>query len=213
MENICTRIIEHNVNNVDPLTKLIPSDLCVSMEGVFCLATCQDFCRGGPHIIERLCGRSYNLASAGITLTSIGYYDEARILARSLGEVANLVTLFVFSKQELVEWFKSSEQDRRRNFSPFKVRKKLENTGCNVVPVTNEEYSALCGDVVHPTPRTIPNAYNKLGQANVGSFHQVSGAETSIGDIRFPLMVICLGAAKMLGHNKIFKDISSEIGD
>lgn len=50
--------------------------LGTSLSALYQAATCHGKCYGGPHILEALAGRSYNLGAAAYTLLIRGYYDE-----------------------------------------------------------------------------------------------------------------------------------------
>src|SRR6266705_572283 len=70
-------------------------------------ATCHRKCHGGPHILEALCARMYNLAVGAYLLAERGLYDEALNLTRSIGEASNLIALSVIDKEALKEWLSS----------------------------------------------------------------------------------------------------------
>jgi hypothetical protein len=50
------------------------------LNALYQAATCHRKCRGGSHLLERLCGRAYNMTCAAYQLTSFGLYDEALTL-------------------------------------------------------------------------------------------------------------------------------------
>src|SRR5258708_29825596 len=80
-------------------------------------ATCHRKCHGGPHILESLCGRMYNLAVGAYLLAQRGLYDEALNLTRSIGEASNLIALSVIDKAALKEWLSSDKKTRLSKFS------------------------------------------------------------------------------------------------
>jgi hypothetical protein len=49
----------------------------ISLNILYQAATCHRRCNGGVHMLERLCGRAYNLGSAAFHLLTLGFYDEA----------------------------------------------------------------------------------------------------------------------------------------
>jgi len=61
----------------------------VALSALFQAATCYRSCSGGPHILEALAGRSYNLAAAAYTVITRGFYDEGYF---SFGASAKLPT-------------------------------------------------------------------------------------------------------------------------
>jgi len=68
--------------------------LARSLEALYLISTCSSGCRGGDHLYEYLAGRCYNLGCAAFSLIRLGYYDESLNHVRSLGEIANLQSLF-----------------------------------------------------------------------------------------------------------------------
>src|SRR5271163_1935702 len=83
---------------------------CLSV--LFQAGSCHRGCRGGDHLLERLCSRAYNLALGAYSLTEIGLYDEALILVRTLREMANLIALFNFDKNKVKEWSGADKKAR-----------------------------------------------------------------------------------------------------
>src|SRR5437867_5520938 len=75
-----------------------------AMSALYQAATCYRKCYAGPHVLEALCGRMYNLAVGAYALALRGLYDEALNLTRSIGEVSNLIALSVVDKKALKEW-------------------------------------------------------------------------------------------------------------
>ena len=63
-----------------------PTDLKMigtSLSALYQAATCHRKCHGGPHILEALSGRTYNLGVSAYILIVRGFYDEALNLVRS----------------------------------------------------------------------------------------------------------------------------------
>ena len=88
------------------LLKKYEKDLTIfgtSLSALYQSATCHRKCHGGGHLFERIIGRTYNLACASYSLISIGFYDEAMNLVRSIGEIANLISLSVSDKVRFQE--------------------------------------------------------------------------------------------------------------
>src|ERR1044072_7666045 len=61
-------------------------------------AACAWGCARGDHRMEYLYGPHTSSAYAALCLARNGYYDQALSFARTLGEVANLLTLFAIDK-------------------------------------------------------------------------------------------------------------------
>lgn len=134
---------------------------------VYKVSTCGYGCKGGPHVIEYITGRGYNLGISALKLIRIGFYDEALSLIRSISEIVNLFALFAIRPDSLSEWYGMTEKERIREFSPFKVRQKLEETELPL-PVSKEYYSKLCEVGVHVNPYTKPQGKNHIDRALVG---------------------------------------------
>ena len=88
--------------------------LGTALAGLYTSATCHRGCRGGDHVIEALGARIYNLATGAYTLISVGLYDEALSLVRSIGEIGNAATQgwMTFSRSWRVSTDRLAAQDR-----------------------------------------------------------------------------------------------------
>ena len=78
-----------------------------ALSALYQAATCHRKCSSGPHILEALSGRTYNLGASAYLLIIRGYYDEALNLVRSIGEISNLIALSAVDKDGLREWLES----------------------------------------------------------------------------------------------------------
>lgn len=170
-------------------------------------ATCHRKCHGGPHILESLCGRMYNLAVGAYLLAQRGLYDEALNLTRSIGEASNLIALSVIDKGALQEWLSSDKKTRLSKFSPSKIRKVLERQEPALVLASEDWYAKFCESYTHVTPQTKPNMHNSRGQAYVGGVYQAEGLDIALGELATVLasvaMIVC-------GYFK-FADLMTEI--
>ena len=122
-------------------------------------ACCYWGCRNPSHDLERLASRVYNQATAALRLARTGRYDEALSLIRSIGESTNLLMLFALDPQKRMEWGNVDERERRAKFAPSKVRDVIKTKGLDPA-MDSQEYGDLCEQAVHPTPVTLPGAYN-----------------------------------------------------
>src|SRR5258708_6593527 len=170
-------------------------------------ATCHRKCHGGPHILESLCGRMYNLAVGAYLLAQRGLYDEALNLTRSIGEASNLIALSVIDKAALKEWLSSDKKTRLSKFSPSKIRKALERQEPALVLASEDWYAKFCEAYTHVTPQTKPNMHNSRGQAYVGGVYQAEGLNSTLEELATVLasvaMIVC-------GYFK-FSDLLAEI--
>jgi hypothetical protein len=182
--------------------KIIGTSLSVFYQA----ATCHRKCHGGGHMLERLVGRMYNLSCAAYSLITLGFYDEALSMIRSVGEIANLISLSCVDKDVIREWISCDRRTRLQKFSPMNVRKKLEEKE-GVIIAKYDWYSTLSEDYIHPTPNTQPNMHNKDGISVAGGVLQEQGAQKAIRNLAY-----CTGLTALLvcGYFK-FDDLLNEL--
>ncbi len=127
--------------------------LGTSLSYLFRYSTCYFGCpgEGRTHVLEPYAGRTYNLSLVSFVLLRSGLYDESMTVLRSIGEIANLVFLFISDYPKSIEmWFHLSEKERRNEFFPGRVRKKIEELNLTeLMPMRREAYSFLCEQSVH----------------------------------------------------------------
>lgn len=179
-----------------------------SLSALYQAATCHRKCYGGPHILEALAGRSYNLGAAAYTLIVGGYYDEGMNLIRSIGEISNLIAMSAADKDALREWLASDLKTRLKKFSPAKVRELLKNTGQGCPHFGGDWYSELCEKYTHVNPSTKPNLHNDAGQAFVGGVYQREGLEKSLGELATVTGVTALFVCSYVKFDDLFAEIS-----
>ena len=114
-------------------------------------ASCHWGCRGPDHAVNYLAVKAATSASASLRCLMAGYYDESLALTRTVGEVANLCLLFLNSPESFDEWRQSYPKVRRTQFSPYRVRQRLEGIG-HTSPIDADRYSALSERGVHVSP-------------------------------------------------------------
>jgi hypothetical protein len=116
------------------------------------LACCQWGCNGGDHQIEWLTGRVVNQSTSSLRLLRAGYYDEALMLTRGIGEIANLLWLFRANGAELNAWKAADRTTRINKFGPGAVRKRLKHAYDFGPPIADDRYQQLCEVGTHPIP-------------------------------------------------------------
>ena len=183
------------------------SVLGIAMAGLYTSATCHRGCRSEDHIIEVLGARVYNLAYGSYSLISIGLYDEALNLVRSIGEIANLLSLRMFEEDKFDEWVKSNKADRIRNFGPAKVRKLLEKNG--IVIMSQDWYGGLCEAYTHVTPDTAPNKYD-INKNVCGGIVQPEGARVAINQLTEIVAMVSLYYCRYSDLMDLFDRLWSE---
>ena len=139
------------------------------------IASCWWGCDGGDHLQKRLVARATSNARAALLFLKAGYYDEPLGVVRQMGEVANLLCLFIKSNESFLEWRNANEKDRRRSFSAVKVREKLETLRVPI-PMNKSLYSILSGASIHANPGITPQSHNVLDLPTMGAYFQEVGA-------------------------------------
>ena len=138
------------------------------------IASCWWGCDGGDHLQERLIGRTVSNARAAFLLLRTGYYDEGLGVVRQIGELTNLLLLFMNSHESFLEWKHADEKIRRRCFSAVRVRQRLENIDV-LIPMGESIYSKLSGTSIHANPETTPQSHNVIGIPTMGAKFQEDG--------------------------------------
>lgn len=165
------------------------------------MASCWWKCQGGNHEIERICARVATHARAALRLVRFGFYDEALILCRGIGEAANLMQLFIFEKESFKDWIQSDPKKVQKNFSPVKVRLRLEKA--DTPPIINEErYRKLSGRFSHVRPDNSPQSHNLLGVSSATPIIQEAGIIVCLNELALPLACIAIFGANILDHKK-----------
>ena len=179
-----------------------------SLSALYQAATCHRKCHGGPHILEALSGRAYNLGVSAYLLIARGFYDEALNLVRSLGEISNLIAFSVVDKAGLRDWLSSDKKTRMKKFSPAQIRRTLERQGRGLMLADDDWYSRFCETYTHVTPETKPNVHNDAGLPYVGGVYQEAGLRNSLGELATALGVIALMVSKYVDREDIFDELS-----
>jgi len=156
------------------------------------LSSCWWGCQNGDHLVEYLVGRAVNLARAAVRLMRFGFYDEALGLSRSIGEIANLLCLFFNDRESFAQWKAEQSSGGRSDFTPVRVRLKIEALNTGPVPVDKDHYGLLSEISTHVHPRINPQAHNLLGIPTAGGQIQESGIVVSLNEISLPITFIAL---------------------
>ena len=208
---LISRINAKNRKESDAYLRRQEPDLRVlgsSLSALYLAATCHRKCWGGDHILEALAARIYNLACASYSLISIGFYDESLSLVRSIGEIANLLSLSVNDKTKFMEWIRSSKRERIAKFGPAKVRKLLAESG--IVLMDGQQYSELCESYTHVTPFTKPNSFNEENRNVCGGIVQQKGIEDSVEQLTSVVGMVALFYCRYFELDDYFNRIIEE---
>ena len=182
------------------------------LNALYLVSTCADGCTGGDHLHEYLAGRCYNLGTAAFLLIETGLYDESLNHVRSLGEIANLQSLFLSNAEFERNWRASSLRDRLRRFGPAAVRKKIKELG-SPLPMDADTYSYLCEQATHVTPGTQPNNHTADDRPRVGPQQQELGAIKAIEHLSNMLVYTALWFTRYTDNDDLFKELESVLID
>lgn len=160
------------------------------------MASCHWGCHGREHVFEYLAGRTCTSAKSAYRLIGFGYYDEALALSRNIAEIGNLVHLFFTENSHVRRWLDSTDQERRRNYTPAKVRSALTSLG-SVVPTDQDRYAWLCEIGTHVTPRTLPQAHNSEKRPILGAVFQTEGLGVSLEALAWAVCTASAPLAKL----------------
>jgi hypothetical protein len=181
--------------NMHPKTLAALGDVLSIM---YRLGSCAYGCRGGDHQIEWLVGKQINQAVSAHRLIRAGQYDEALMLIRGIGEIANLLWLFRNDKAELTAWKAADEKTRIRQFGPAKVRQRLERHSSVGPLIDSKRYQALCEIGTHPTPGLAPGHYSGKGPPIIGAIPQTAGILVCINELAYAIAVSAPPIASLL---------------
>jgi hypothetical protein len=173
--NLCKEATLHRISSLDtklPAALASLDPLLASLERVAC---CMDGCPGTDesHTLQRIIGRGVSSTLAAMELCLQGHYDETLMLARGVGEAANLGWLFVHVQGTFDERLRLDDQKRWNKFRPKSVRTRIAAAGLPV-PIDEARYSMLSGETAHPTPVTQTQRFNDQWPT-LGGYYQEGG--------------------------------------
>ena len=167
---------------------------CVGLLDAF--SSCAWKCSEGDHILERLVVRANNSARGAVRLGLMGFYDESLTLVRSVGEIANLLSLFSERRELFERWKTLDERMRRREFSPVEVRKALEQVG-TPIRVSTSAYGELSSRAVHVNPGTSPQTFDAQGRPKGASYYQDAGLMVCLNELAQALTFVTYASAQL----------------
>jgi hypothetical protein len=165
------------------------------------MASCGWVCRGGDHLIEYMCGRAASFGRASLRLIRMGFYDEALGLIRTIAEIANLLALFQLEPSSFSDWKSLSEKQRKQQFSPVRVRIRLEPIAQGAY-VDEVDYGLLSGRSTHANPNTRPQSYNVFNVPSAGPLLQREGLLICLNELAAALILIMLFGTQLLAYKK-----------
>ena len=161
------------------------------------VGSCWWSCPGGEyegHLLQYMAARGSSYGRAALRLAMLGFYDEALAIVRSMGELANLLTLFQTDPPTLIEWRSSDHKKRRSAYQPGHIRRRLSELG-TAPPMNDTSYSLLCELSTHPVPELRPQAFNQHGITTVGGRYQPVGLLLVLNETAVLASVILLFSA------------------
>jgi hypothetical protein len=161
------------------------------------LSSCYWGCHKGDHLKEYLLGRACTSTSAAWLLVRNGHYDAALGIARDVGEIANLFTLFSADSATFEDWRNSDDRTRMNKFKPSSVRATLEKLNFPV-PIGRDIYKMLSERSTHVTPSTRPELHSNLDHPLAGGSFQEDGVRVSLAQIGFAIAMTALAATCLL---------------
>jgi hypothetical protein len=162
------------------------------------LACCYHGCRGGDHQIEWLAGKFVSQAVSTYRLIRAAQYDEALMLIRGMGEIANLLWLFYEDRGELAAWKAADKKTRLNSFGPAAVRRRLETLSSLGPPSDAERYGALCEIATHPTPGLAPGHYSGSGRPVLGVILQEVGVFVCVNELAYTVAMASIPIAVLV---------------
>ncbi|WP_147268062.1 hypothetical protein [Spongiactinospora rosea] len=143
-------------------------------------SSCWWGCSQGSHSIEYMLGGIVSTALASTRILLTGFYDESLTLTRSIAERGNLFHLLRGRPEEIARWEAASENGRWQEFSPVKVRLRLEELG-DTPPTQQDRYKALSGRGIHPGAK--PQAFNPQQRAASAGIFQPVGMAVALNEL------------------------------
>ncbi|KAA2237645.1 hypothetical protein [Salinarimonas soli] len=101
--------------------------------------------------IQLLGIRLFNASSASLKMLLSGYYQVAASIQRDILETAFLLDYFQTRPDQVRRWRECSEADRKKEFSPFKIRVALDERDGFKEKKRADAYEMFCSLAAHPT--------------------------------------------------------------
>jgi hypothetical protein len=199
-ENKCQKITEKQLPRMGKKAPTCYEHLGQVLAYADMIGSCTFGCPGpseGAHAIWYLLARTSSFGRAAIRLAKMGFYDEALILVRSVGEIANLFALFIEVPGAVDEWRNSDRIYRLKHFSPAQVRKRISAVGGTIV-MDESKYASLCEISTHPVPNLRPQRFNHAGKSMTGGIiFQGAGFLVALNELAMPASLLLAFAARV----------------
>jgi hypothetical protein len=126
----------------------------------------------------------------------MGFYDESLTLTRSVGEIANLLSLFSERRELFDRWKTLDARMRWREFRPKMVRLALEEVG-TPIRVSTSAYGELSSRAVHVSPGTFPQTFDVRGRAKGAAYFQDAGLLVCLNELAQALTFVTYASAQL----------------
>ena len=150
------------------------------------------------HVLESLILKSYNNAASCFVLLMNKFYDNCYMHIRSIGEINNLLFLFLLDSNVYKDYCQNQGNKFYKKYPPVKIRKLLAekirdanspNIELPDLPLTQDEYKKL-SSYIH-TDFVKQNIYdarflNDLGV--IGGVHQLEADQKVLGDLSYHII-------------------------
>ena len=201
-ENKCERTTEKHLPRMGKKAPVCYEFLGRVLAYADMIGSCTFGCPGqsqNAHALWYLTARTSSFGRAALRLARMGFYDEALIIVRSMGEIANLFALFAVAPESIEEWKMADRCARITRFSPAKIRERL---ACfdELVPMDKAKYESLCEWSTHPVPDLQPQKFNHARKSMTGGIYfQAAGFLVVLNEMAIIASLLVLYAAKSCG--------------
>ncbi len=106
-------------------------------------------------LIQVLGMRTFNAFGASLKLALSGYWQNSALTMRDILETVFLLDLFKGDRTKIERWRLANERERKKEFSPFKVRKALDDQDGLQDKKREERYKRFSILAAHPTMSSV----------------------------------------------------------
>ena len=135
-------------------------------------------------VIQILGMRTFNAFGASLKLTLSGYFQNSALVMRDILETVFLLDLFRTDRTLIKKWRLADKKDRKRDFSPLKVREALDSRDGLTSKKRFEKYELFSELAGHPNMKSsLMMRPHKDGDAVIGLFMEKSSLEATISEM------------------------------
>ena len=106
-------------------------------------------------LIQVLGMRTFNAFGASLKLALSGYWQNSALVMRDILETVFLLDLFKGDRKNIERWRLAGEKERKKEFSPFRVRKALDHRDGLQDKKREERYKRFSILASHPTMSSV----------------------------------------------------------